>query len=173
MPQPFVQDGKVDRAALAVELRRYLDLVLRHTQLELAYHVRLREAGSGAELESPEIEVIFRGRDVELLLERNAELLQALEYLGLRWLHLDPQFYDHVRFDAAEYRALRIEELRLSAQVAAQRVRETGQPFRFNPMAARERRIVHLVLKDQPGVRTSSEGVGEERQVVVFPADKK
>jgi predicted RNA-binding protein Jag len=38
-------------------------------------------------------------------------------------------------------------------------------------MASRERRILHLVLKDEPGVRTSSEGVGEERQVVVYPAD--
>ena len=50
------------------------------------------------------------------------------------------------------------------------RVRETHEPFRFNPMAARERRIIHLVLKDQPGIRTTSEGNGEMRQVVVFPA---
>ena len=54
--------------------------------------------------------------------------------------------------------------------VAAERVRETHEPFRFNPMAARERRIIHLVLKDQPGIRTTSEGNGEMRQVVVFPA---
>jgi predicted RNA-binding protein Jag len=39
-------------------------------------------------------------------------------------------------------------------------------------MAARERRILHLVLKEEPGVRTSSEGAGEERQVVVFPAEQ-
>jgi len=54
--------------------------------------------------------------------------------------------------------------------VAAGRVRETQQPFKFNPMSARERRIIHLVLKDQPGIRTTSEGAGEERQVVIFPA---
>jgi len=52
-------------------------------------------------------------------------------------------------------------------------VRETRVPFRFNPMGARERRIVHLVLQDQPGIRTASEGMGDDRQVVIFPADAK
>ena len=50
----------------------------------------------------------------------------------LRWLWLDPQFYGRIRFDAGGYRALRIEELKLSARVAAERVRETHSPFRFN-----------------------------------------
>ena len=177
MPQSFVQDGKVDREALAAELRRFLDLVIARTRLELGYEIHLEahsgRAAAGAEVENPEVLVLFRGRDQELLLERNAELLQALEYLALRWLRLDPHYYDHIRFDSGDYRALRIEELKLSARVAAERVRETHVPFRFNPMPARERRIVHLVLKDQPGVRTASEGVGEQRQVVVYPAEAK
>jgi spoIIIJ-associated protein len=88
----------------------------------------------------------------------------------LRWIRLDPQLFDRVRFDAGGYRGMRIEELRLSAHVAAERVRETKAPFRFNPMSARERRIVHLALQEEAGVRTASEGDGEERQVVVYPA---
>jgi len=173
MPQSFVQNGKIDREALATELRRFLDLVLARTRLELAYEVRSQDAAAEAEIENPEVLVLFRGRDQELLLERNAELLKALEYIALRWLRLDPHYYDRVRFDSGDYRALRLEELKLSARVAAERVRETHQPFRFNPLSARERRIIHLVLKDEPGVRTASEGAGEERQVVVHPAESK
>ncbi len=173
MPQSFVQDGKIDREALATELRRFLDLVLARTRLELAYEVRSQDSAAEAEIENPEVLVLFRGRDQELLLERNAELLKALEYIALRWLRLDPHYYDRVRFDSGDYRALRLEELKLSARVAAERVRETHQPFRFNPLSARERRIIHLVLKDEPGVRTASEGAGEERQVVVHPAESK
>ncbi len=174
MVQTFVQDGKIDREALAAELRRFLDLVLARTRLELAYEVHLQSPGAAdADFENPEVLVVFRGRDTELLLERNAELLKALEYIALRWLRLDPHYYDRVRFDSGDYRALRLEELKLSARVAAERVRETRQPFRFNPMSARERRVIHLVLKDEPGVRTLSEGADEQRQVVVYPAEAK
>jgi spoIIIJ-associated protein len=93
----------------------------------------------------------------------------ALEHIALRWLWLDPQFYGRIRFDAAGYRGIRIEELKLSARVAAERVRETHAPFRFNAMSSRERRILHLVLKEESGVRSESEGTGEDRQVVVYP----
>jgi spoIIIJ-associated protein len=40
-------------------------------------------------------------------------------------------------------------------------------------MSSRERRVVHLVLKEFPGVRTASEGQGDDRRVVIFPADQK
>ena len=59
-----------------------------------------------------------------------------------------------------------------TGKVAAERVESSRQPFRLNPMSSRERRIVHLALKDMPGIRTESIGMGEERQVVIHPADK-
>jgi spoIIIJ-associated protein len=166
----LIADGKLDHAATTVELRRCIDTLLRTGRFELSYEIQTT-GPAPTELENPEILVLFRGRDQDLLLERNAELLKALEHIALRWLWLDPQFYGRIRFDAGGYRAIRIEELKLSARVAADRVRETHSPFRFNAMSSRERRILHLVLKDEPGVRTSSEGSGEERQVIVFPAD--
>jgi spoIIIJ-associated protein len=49
-------------------------------------------------------------------------------------------------------------------------VTDTGDPFTLNPMNPRERRIVHLALKDRPEVRTQSEGTGPERKVVIYPA---
>jgi spoIIIJ-associated protein len=126
-------------------------------------------AGASAD---PEILIAFRGDDADLLLERNAELLLALEHVAHRWLRLDPRLHDQVRFDCGDYRAVRLDELKLSARVAAQRVRETGQPFRFNPMSPRERRIIHLELTGAQGVRTASEGVGDRRQLVIYPATK-
>ena len=58
---------------------------------------------------------------------------------------------DHSRisFDANDYRLLRIEELRLSAVAAAEKVKRTGEPFRFNPMNSRERRVIHLALRNE------------------------
>ena len=167
----LIVDGKLDHAAATAELRRCIDTLLRQGRFELAYDILATKPAAAPDLENPEILVIFNGRNMDLLLERNAELLLAFEHIALRWLWLDPQFYSRIRFDAGGYRAGRIEELKLSAHVAADRVRETHSPFRFNAMAARERRILHLVLKEESGVRTASEGAGEDRQVVVYPAE--
>jgi predicted RNA-binding protein Jag len=194
---------KMDREAVVAGLRRYLDAILPATQFDLRFKIELPGTGlapagradaaaaagnvdgnslSGrsrapvpleAEFETPDVIVDFDGPDRDFLLERGAEVLKALEHLAVRSLRLEPQLHDRVRFDCGNYRADRIAELKLSAQVAAQRVRETHAPFRFNPMPARERRIIHLVLKDQPGVRTCSEGVGEDRHLVIYLIEAK
>jgi spoIIIJ-associated protein len=196
MPQPsqsYVREGSLDRPAVLRTLQQWLDGVLPKTGLNLSYKFLAEPVSSAAavnsatasgtasvaapattdEFEKPEIVVVFDGPDRSVLLERGAEVLLALEYLAVRSLRLDPPFFDRVRFDAGDYRAMRITELMMSARVAADRARETRQPFRLNPMSARERRIVHLALKDLPGIRTSSEGIGEERQVVILPGDSK
>lgn len=167
----LIVDGKLDQAATIAELRRCLDTVLQRGRFQLSYEIQAMGPASSQDFENPEILVNFKGRDQDLLLERNAELLLAFEHIALRWLWLNPQFYGRIRFDAGDYRRMRIEELKLSARVAAGRVRETRAPFRFNAMSSRERRILHLVLKEEAGVRSESEGAGDERQVVVYPAN--
>jgi spoIIIJ-associated protein len=175
-PKSYIRAGDLDREAAVQALRKWLEGVLPQTGFALKYEIRSAatplSAPAAGEYEHPEVTVIFSGPDESLLLEHGAELLLAMEYLAVRSLRLDPPHFDRIRFDAGDYRSLRIEELKLSARVAAERVRESRQPFRLNPMAARERRIVHLALQDFAGIRTSSEGTGDERQVVILPADQ-
>jgi spoIIIJ-associated protein len=173
MPPSVVRDGKLDREAGAAEIRRCLDTIFRTGRFHLSYRVDIAPQSGDGDLETAEIVVDFDGPDKQLLLERNGDLLKALEHIAVRWLRLEPQFHNRVRFDCGDFRASRIAELKLSAEVAAERVRQTHEPFRFQAMAARDRRIIHLALKDQQGVRTTSEGEGELRQVVIFPADSK
>jgi spoIIIJ-associated protein len=71
------------------------------------------------------------------------------------------------------HRAMRLEELRMAASVAAEKVRKTGAPYKFAPMSSRERRIVHLALRDQTDLRTESEGEGLRRCVVVYTSDSR
>jgi spoIIIJ-associated protein len=88
----------------------------------------------------------------------------------MEMLRMPSEDHSRISFDANDYRALRIEELRLSAQTAAEKVRRTGVPFRFNPMNSRERRVIHLALRNDTDVRSESLGSGPARQVVVYPA---
>lgn len=170
MTKEFVRDGKLDRLGAADALRDFLQKIVRAGGLELSVNVRAAEPGASPEEGAAEIFADLDGRDKEILMARGGEVLKALEHLAFRALNLEPIFHEKIHLDCGGFRALRFEELRMTARVAAERVQTSRQPFRLNPMSSRERRIVHLTLKDMPGVRTESVGTGEERQVVIHPA---
>jgi spoIIIJ-associated protein len=86
-------------------------------------------------------------------------------------LRLSGNEHEKISFDCMNHRAMRIEELRMAASVAAEKVRKTGAPYKFAPMSSRERRIVHLALRDEADLRTESEGEGMRRCLVVYPKD--
>jgi spoIIIJ-associated protein len=134
--------------------------------LSFAIHPALQES---SDLESTEYVADFTGADADLLLERNGALLDALEHVVLKAVRLREEHLGKITFDCNDWRRLRTEELRLTAQVAAEQVVESGDPFTLSPMTPRERRIIHLALRDRPDLRTVSEGVGAERRVVILP----
>src|SRR6266480_5314416 len=173
MTQNLIEDGQLNRSAAAEALRKFLEEIIRSAKLDLNIKVNALAAGSAPDAGGAEIFADVGGRDKDLLLERGAELLHAIEHLALRALRLEPPWQDKILLDSGGYRALRIEELKMTARVAAERVQSSRHPFKLNPMNARERRIVHLTLQEFPGVRTESIGMGEQRQVVIHPADEK
>jgi len=173
MPLELVRDGKLDRRATAEALREFLESIVSASGLDLNVNVRAAsEDGAPTEGEA-EVLADLDGRDKEILLERGGDVLKAFEHLAFKALRLEPAYHEKIHIDSGGYRALRFEELKMTARVAAERVLQTKQPFRLNPMSSRERRIVHLAVKDIPGVRTQSVGMGEDRQVVIHPADSK
>ena len=116
------------------------------------------------------IKVQVRGEDRALLLGHNAELLDALEYLGNRIFAHAVGEDKHLVFDSGSYRAQREKELRLMAEKAAEKVRASRVPFTFDPMTPNERRIIHLALSEDSTVRSESQGNGENRKVTIYPA---
>jgi spoIIIJ-associated protein len=172
MTKELVHEGKLDRAAAAEALREFLQSMLRAGGLDLKVSVRAAEPSAGGDEGEAEVFADLDGRDKEILLARSGEVLKALEHLAFRALRLEPAFHEKIHLDCAGYRALRFEELRMTARVAAERVQSSRQPFPLNPMSSRERRIVHLALKDFHGVRSEIMVWGEERQVVIHPANK-
>lgn len=127
-------------------------------------------AAEGADEATGGFTIQVRGRDISILLSHNAELLDALEYLASRVLTKARDEESHVSFDSGNYRARREKELRLMAEMAAEKVRSSKVPFAFDPMSANERRIIHLALNENSTVRTESSGTGENRKIVIYPA---
>ena len=60
----------------------------------------------------------------------------------MEMLRLPGGEHEKVSFDCMNHRSMRLEELRLAADVAAERVRKTGTPYDFAPMSSREPRKV-------------------------------
>lgn len=173
MTQELIRDGKLDRQAAADTLRQFLENIVRVSGLELKVSVRAVSLEGEGPIGGVEVLADLDGKDEEILLEHGGEVLKAFEHLAFRALRLEPAYHEKVHIDSGGYRALRFEELRMTARVAAERVQTSRQPFRLNPMSSRERRIVHMALKDMTGVRTESSGIGEDRQVVIHPAESK
>lgn len=147
----------------------FLDVLLDAVDIDVDYEF-VEGASTYPEIENPDIVVKFSGPESDLLLQNKAELLLALEHLTMEMLRLPHEDHSLIVFDAKDFRLQRIEELRLAAQTAAAKVKESGQPFFFNPMSSRERRIIHMTLRPETEIRSESVGLGGGRQCVVIPA---
>jgi len=159
-----------DKIAAAKQINELLRGIISNAALRLKYRISVDPPmAQDRDWEKPEILVEFSGPDSGLLLERGAELLRSIEMLAIEMLRLPSNEHEKVSFDCMNHRAMRLEELRIAANVAAERVRKTGTPYRFAPMSSRERRIVHLALREYEDLYTESEGQGGRRMVVVLP----
>lgn len=141
--------------------------------MRLKYRITAGEgAHDPAGMEAREIYVELSGPDAPLVTQRNGELLRALETVTAQMLRLDPREHDLISFDSGNYKALRAQELRQEAEIAADKVIRTGVPYCFPPMNSRERRLMHLAMRAIAGVETVSHGEGRDRFLAVYPAGK-
>jgi len=169
------QSGMVSQPGVVEDnLRRieeFLKEIIRLSRLQLTVSIR-KAPCEGESSDGPEWIIDFAGCDQDMLLEAHAELLDALGYIASKAVRLDEDLYRRIAFDCQNYRKIRAEELKLTAKLAAERVADSGKPFALHPMSATDRRLIHLALKDQPGVRTESQGIGATRHIVIFPTSK-
>jgi spoIIIJ-associated protein len=109
---------------------------------------------------------------VPLVTQHNGELLLALETIAGQILRLDQREGSLISFDADNFKALRAQELRMTAETAAEKVLRSGVPYAFPPMNSRERRLLHMAFRGIEGVETASSGEGQDRFLAVYPAGK-
>jgi spoIIIJ-associated protein len=160
-----------DKIAAAKKISELLNGIITNGDFRLRYKIMVDPPAADHDFAKPVIKVDISGADSPLVLERGGELLRAFEHVALEMLRLAPDEHDTVLFDCENFRSARLQELRLSANVAADRVRQSGMPYAFAPMSSRERRLLHLALRDTEDLRTESAGEALQRYVVVYPKD--
>lgn len=165
-----MSETKYSVAETGPKVADFLNRILPLAGLNVTFEIVSGEAAH-QDFETPDLLVRFAGPDVEWLLSNKAEAMLAMEQLTMEFLRMSSDEHSRICFDANDYRLLRIEELRMSAASAAEKVRKTKVAFQFNPMNSRERRIIHLALRGETDLRSESLGQGPYRHVVVLPHD--
>lgn len=115
------------------------------------------------------LQVNIHGGDPGKLIGRGGRTLAALEFVVNAVVNREGEEQVRVNLDVGGYRRRRDERLKQTANKTADMVRKNGEPIELEPMSAAERRIIHMVLADVPGIRTESSGDARDRRVVVYP----
>ena len=121
-----------------------------------------------ADEEGPYLDI--SGEDLSLIIGKEGQNLNALEYIVNRILRHRVESRTGIKLEAQGYREKREKSISLLAHRMAKKAQKTGRPVTLQPLGARERRLVHLTLKNVKGIRTHSVGEGIMRKVVINPA---
>jgi spoIIIJ-associated protein len=151
-----------DESELAAAVRELLERIVR--EIGIQAHLSIEE-------DEESVTASFSGRDLGLLIGKHGQTIDAIQYLANAIVHRGkPDDRKAIVVDAAGYRERRKASLDALALRSAERAASSGERVELEPMTAVERKVVHLRLKDYPGVETTSEGTEPNRFVVISPA---
>ena len=151
-----------DQKKVAEEAKTFLTGVFAGMHLDVTMECRMTEE---------RIMINLMGDGLGILIGKHGQTLDALQYLTN--LAAGKSFRHHyfILLDVENYRERRQDTLEALARRLAGKVKRTGEEIRLEPMAAGERRIIHLALQDDHAVSTDSEGEAPYRYVVIRPKD--
>mgnify|MGYP000736648988 FL=1 len=146
----------------AEEAKKFLSSVFKGMHLDVTMECLMNEE---------RILLNLHGEGLGILIGKHGQTLDALQYLTN--LAAGKAFHHHyfVLLDVENYRERRKDTLEALARRLAGKVKRTGEPVKLEPMAAGERRIIHLALQDDGAVTTESEGEAPHRYVVIKRKD--
>lgn len=140
----------------------------------LARIVDAINTGSQVTVDKRPDRILYRvdGGEAGVLIGKKGQTLEAIQYLVEKVVNKKNDARIRVQVDVEGYLDTRKATLRNLALKMAEKTRQTGRPSSMGQMNAHDRRIVHLALKDHPGVRTQSVGEGFYRKLIIFPKKK-
>jgi spoIIIJ-associated protein len=121
------------------------------------------------DVEGDRAAVSIVGADLQQLVGRNGEVLEALQELTRLAVYRETGERSRLMLDISGYRAKKRAELESLAAATVETVKETGESVALDPMTPFERKVVHDAVASA-GLSSESEGVEPRRHVVVLPA---
>ena len=119
--------------------------------------------------EAPWLLDVSGSSDLNILIGRKGETLQALQYVTRLITSRELQRRANIIVDVDGYKSRRTSKLyELAIRMADQAVKQ-GRTVSLEPMPPYERRIIHMALRNHPDVFTKSVGEGEGRKITIVP----
>ncbi len=163
IPAKPLEELTDDQRKILTEAKAVLEEMLRLMDVEATV-----EIGMGSETAKLNV----KGNELGILIGRRGEKLASLQHIVNLIVAKREGQWTRVAVDVENYRGRREEQLREVAERAAKRVTQSGKIIQLEAMPAVERRIIHMILAENPKVRTQSVGVEPTRRVVILPAAK-
>lgn len=164
--QPAVEPGQP--SAVEEIAANCLNNLLKHMGIQAKITHRY-----GADLveddESVPLVLDVTGGDLGILIGRQSETLQALQFMVRTMVSKEMGEWHPIVVDVESYRARRRQSLRRLAEKMAERVVATKKRVVLEAMPPHERRIIHITLRDHPSVTTKSIGSDDNRKVTIVP----
>lgn len=147
--------------------RNFLQGMLDHMGLDTTVEAEIQPADDDGEIG---YYLNIAGQDLGILIGRRAETLDAIQYLVRLVANRHTHAWHRVEIDVERYKQRRQTSLQRMAENMAERAVREQRTIILEAMPARERRLVHLALRDRKDVYTESVGEGENRKVTILPA---
>jgi spoIIIJ-associated protein len=155
------------KSAELEEQRREAMVILKQILEQMGEQTEVREIPLDAET----VELEIKGDGSGILIGRHGQTLDALEYIVNRILARRIKDSAPISLETESYRARRRQQLHRMALSMGEKAKRDHKPVRLEPMAPRDRRVVHLALKDDPMITTRSAGEGQMRSIEIVPTD--
>jgi spoIIIJ-associated protein len=123
------------------------------------------------EVDAESVELEIKGDGSGILIGRHGQTLDALEYIVNRILARRIKDAAPISLETESYRSRRRQQLHRMALSVGERAKREHGAVRLDPMPPRDRRVVHLALKDDPMITTRSVGDGFMRSIEIVPVD--
>lgn len=117
-----------------------------------------------------EVKLAISGADSNVVIGKKGVVLDALQYLVSRVANRPGSPRRFFNLDADGFRANHESRLSEMAKKLSLRVAKEGKVVTFDPMSARDRRVVHRALSGIEGVKTESSGEEPNRRVHIMPS---
>lgn len=162
--EPAVTQTTTDREDLAEKASEFLLGVLE--RMGISADIDIKDDTDRTTLE-------IQTADTELVIGRRGVVIDALQHLVNKAVFKEKrdEKTKPIVVDAGGFRDKQIDRLRTLAQRMGEKALQTKQIVELQPMSPHDRRIVHMAIAEIPGLSSRSEGEGEDRHILVVPAE--